>query len=86
MRGWARDGSVARRGRPPSARAAQAMVVHVKLRLYPGEDDDLIAFVSRVPRGLLAASVKRALRDGRQTDAPAVEDDALFSVLGGLVD
>ena len=62
------------------------MVVYVKMRLYPGEDDDLIAFVHGIPRGLLAASIKRALREGIQADVPAKQGDDLLSLLDDLVD
>lgn len=55
---------MARPGRPKSERAASAQIVRVKLRLYPGEDDDLIAFFGVIPVGLRAISVKRALREG----------------------
>ena len=55
---------MARRGRPKSARAASAQIVRLKLRLYPGEDDDLIAYFERIPSGLRSLTVKRALRDG----------------------
>ena len=75
-----------KRGRPRSSRAAEARVVYVKMRLYPGEDDDLIAFVQSIPKGLLAASIKRALRDGVRDDAPAAEDGELLSMLDDLVD
>lgn len=60
---------MARPGRPKSARAASAQIVRLKLRLYPGEDDDLIAFFGDIPLGLRAASVKRALREGASFDA-----------------
>jgi len=55
---------MARRGRPPSPQAASAKVVHIKLRLYPGEDDDLIAFFDAIIPRLRAAIVKQALRSG----------------------
>ena len=55
---------MAKRGRPRSERSARAQIVRLKLCLYPGEDDDLIAFFERIPFGLKAASVKRALREG----------------------
>jgi hypothetical protein len=77
---------VGKRGRPRSQRAAAARIVYLKMRLYPGEDDDLIAFVAGIPKGLLAASIKRALRDGVQGDAPAVRNDELLSLLDDLVD
>ena len=75
-----------KKGRPRSQRAAAARIVYVKMRLYPGEDDDLIAFLADIPRGLLAASIKRALRDGVQGDAPGVRNEELLSLLDDLVD
>jgi hypothetical protein len=67
---------MARLGRPSSPRAASARVVHIKLRLYAGEDDDLIAFFSTIPARLRAEMVKQALRNGVQaTDQRAVSDD-----------
>lgn len=77
---------VARRGRPPSERARQALKVYVKLRLYPGDDDDLITFVQGVPKGLLASSVKRALRDGIHLPLDGGSDEELLATLDGLVD
>ncbi len=55
---------MAKRGRPPSPRAAAATIVNVKMRLYPDEDDDLIRFFASVPRRLRAVMVKQALRSG----------------------
>jgi hypothetical protein len=76
---------VARRGRPPSPRAA--VDVQIKLRLYQGEDDDLIAFFSSIPDGLRAVSVKGALRDGARVeeDASSSDDDELLDALDGFV-
>lgn len=70
---------MAKRGRPPSPRAAAARIVHVKLRLYPGEDDDLSAFFDECLPRLRAAMVKQALRSGTK-DVSAVldpEDEAM---------
>ena len=78
---------MAKRGRPPSVRAASAWVVQIKLRLYPGEDDDLIAFLAGVPRRLRAAMVKRALRSGvgGQIDVDEAESDELLDALDEFV-
>ena len=78
---------VARRGRPPSQRAAGAEIVLIKLRLYPAEDDDLIAFFSSIPAGLRAMSVKRALRNGVRVedDAMPSDDDTLLDALDAFV-
>ena len=70
------------RGRPRSNRKTQ--IVQVKLRLYPEEDDDLIAFFDSIPRRLRAAMVKQALRSG----APTVEenhDEDLFDALDAFI-
>jgi len=76
---------MARRGRPPSQRAASAQVVHIKLRLYPGDDDDLIVFFATVVPGLRAAMVKQALRSGMSMTYRADGRDELFDVLDSLV-
>ena len=78
---------MARRGRPPSARAASARAVQIKLRLYPDEDDDLIAFFAGVPERLRAVMVKRALRSGvqGQLDVDAAESDELLDALDEFV-
>ena len=79
---------MAARGRPRSARAASARIVRIKLRLYPGEDEDLIAFFTAVPHRLRAAMVKRALRSGVLTESEdiATEDDELLKALDAFVD
>ena len=65
-----------KRGRPRSTRTASALTTHIKLRLYPGEDDDLIAFFRGIPLGLRAAMVKRGLWSGMaDTPSPSVADD-----------
>lgn len=51
-----------RRGRPVASN--RPLVVPVKLRLYPGMDDDLIAWLDDVPAGARAVAVKSALRSG----------------------
>lgn len=78
---------VARRGRPRSSRAAAAEIVLIKLRLYPVEDVDLIAFFSSIPAGLRAVSVKQALRDGvrMEDDVVASGNDALLDALDAFV-
>ena len=79
---------MARIGRPPSQRAATARLIYVKMRLYLGEDDDLIAFFEGIPRGLRAAMVKRALRSGVQVTVHEAEEEsqALIDALEALVD
>ena len=78
------DGRV-RGGRPRSQRAASARVVRIKLRLYPGEDDDLIAFFANVPKGLRATMVKMALRSGVEGRVETVEDEDMTDALGSFV-
>ena len=72
---------------PRSARAASAKVIRIKLRLYPGEDDDLILFFDGIPTGLRATSVKIALRSGVATgpDVYETQDDHLMDALEDLI-
>lgn len=76
-----------KRGRPRSTRAASALTTYIKLRLYPGEDDDLIAFFGDIPLGLRAAMVKRGLRSG-MADIPSqsvAEDDDLLDAMDAFI-
>jgi hypothetical protein len=50
-------------------------VAHIKLRLYPGEDDDLIAFFDGIIPRLRAAMVKQALREGAVSCASCSPSD-----------
>jgi hypothetical protein len=60
--------------------------VHVKLRLYPGEDDDLIAFFDQSLPRLRAAMVKRALRSGTTIPADVLDpDEEAMEMLDSLV-
>lgn len=77
---------MARRERPPSPRAASARVVHFKLRLYSGKDDDMIAFFDAIVPRLRAALVKQTLRSGNGLAGNRVEtNDETFDVLELLV-
>ena len=76
---------MARRGRPPSSRAASARVVHVKLRLYPGEDDDLISFFDAIIPRLRAAMVKQALREGTHGGDRTQPADDLLAALDSFL-
>jgi hypothetical protein len=78
---------MAKRGRPRSPRAASAQIIHTKLRLYPGEDNDLIAFFAEIPLGDRAARIKQALRSGINTEAsPGVDlDDDLLEALEAFI-
>jgi hypothetical protein len=76
-----------KRGRPPSPRAASAKMIHIKLRLYPGEDDDLIAFFDDIIPRLRAARVKQVLRSGIN-DSQYLgnsKDDGILDALDVLV-
>lgn len=62
--------------------------MNVKMRLYPGEDHDLIEFFASIPRRLRAGMVKQGLRSGVQTGchkAP-IQEDQLCELLEALVD
>ena len=76
-----------RPGRPRSPRAASAQIVRIKLRLYPGEDDDLIGFFASIPPRLRALSVKLALRSGVQSATTDTEshDETLLDNLDEFV-
>ncbi|MHB1458568.1 MAG: hypothetical protein ACYC0V_16790 [Armatimonadota bacterium] len=76
-----------KRGRPPSPRAASARMIHIKLRLYPGEDDDLIAFFDGIIPRLRAALVKQALRSGTSTNGlnSSPNDGDIFEALDSFV-
>jgi hypothetical protein len=58
------------------------------MRLYVGEDDDLIDFFTAIPRRLRAAMVKQALRSGvcGNCDEALNPEDELFEALEALVD
>jgi hypothetical protein len=61
-------------------------MIHIKLRLYPGEDDDLITFFDGIIPRLRAAIVKQALRSGTQGTSIAMpSDDGLLDALDLLV-
>jgi hypothetical protein len=78
---------VSTRGRPRSDRAASAKAINIKLRLYPGEDDDLILFFDSIPQRLRAIMVKQALRSGTQSshsDEPPDEEE-LLDALDSLI-
>ena len=72
-----------KRGRPKLSQKVQ--VIQVKLRLYDGGDDDLIAFFTHIPPRLRAAMVKRALRSGMR-ETPSEKQDDMFGALDSLVE
>jgi len=51
-------------GRKGGRPRRETVVVRVKLRLHPGEDDDLIAFFASLPKRGRARAVIGALRSG----------------------
>jgi hypothetical protein len=70
------------RGRP--AATSPIWECHIHLRLRVGEDDDLIAFLSKLLPRKRAVSLKTALRTGSVTLSPAddgVSDDELLASL-----
>ncbi|MCP4536644.1 MAG: hypothetical protein GY832_05815 [Chloroflexi bacterium] len=76
---------MAKRGRPRLEQPP--IVVNLKLRLYVGMDDDLIAFFDAIPPGFRAGKVKQALQSGATTvdlaDLP--DDDEITDALDALV-
>jgi len=78
---------VAKIGRPRTERAASARIVQIKLRLYPGEDDDLMAFFDVIPERLRAVMVKRSLRSGIQGEenSDMDGDDEMLDILDELI-
>jgi len=75
-------------GRPPLTPEEEPVIIQVKLRLYPGDDDDLKDFFEGIPSGYRADAVKAALRSGNIgtveiDDLPA--DDVLAGALEGLL-
>jgi len=58
------------------------------MRLYAGEDDDLIDFFASIPRRLRAAMVKQALRSGVRTsgDETLNQEEELFEALEAFID
>lgn len=75
-----------KRGRP--RRTATPGVYNVKLVLYPGQDDDLIAYLDAAPARKRAAAIKTAMRSGnidtaRLDDLP--DDELLLSAFESLL-
>jgi len=73
-------------GRPELA--DPPVVVQIKLRLYLGQDDDLIAWFDGIPTGLRSAMVKSALRTGAGSvslaDLP--DEDEMVQALDDLME
>lgn len=77
---------MARRGRPKLAQPPK--IYFIKLRLYPGQDDDLIAFLAGAPHRLRSAAVKGALRTGHlstRLDGLPAGDDLAEALDGPMV-
>ena len=71
-----------RGGRP----RRETVIVRVKLRLHPGEDDDLIAFFASLPKRGRARAVIGALRSGdiRQVLVDeGIDDDEMADAFEG---
>jgi hypothetical protein len=70
------------RGRP--AFEGQTWDCQVHLRLRVGEDDDLIAFLSKIPARRRVSAIKAALRSGgmslNQADDGHAEDELLSAL------
>lgn len=70
------------RGRP--AFEGQTWECHLHLRLRVGEDDDLIAFLSKLPPRKRAVTIKAALRTGgaslHQIEVGVPDDELLESL------
>ena len=74
----------ARRGRP----RCETIIVQIKLRLHPGEDDDLIAFFAGLPPRSRANGVKTAMRSGNlASNVPGddVDEDDIAEALEGFL-
>lgn len=66
--------SKSKRGRKP--KEGELKVFDIRLRLWVGEDDDLIAFLESVPSGQRPTGLKIALRSGGAlTDLDPVAPD-----------
>lgn len=67
------------------ARRINVVIIPLKLWLLPGRDDDLIAYLERVPPRGRAAAVLRAMRGGLQNQPmPISEQDEANTILDSL--
>jgi hypothetical protein len=72
-------------GRPPLER--QPVIINVKIMLYPGHDDDLIAVMAQVPARQRATAVKSMMRSGKlivSQTANGPDDSELDDALDNL--
>jgi len=62
-------------------------VYRITLRLWEGEDDDLIAFLEAAPGGRKVAAAKQAMRGGNLAvdRDDEIDDDDLFDLVDGLL-
>ena len=75
-------------GRPPLDNPPT--VVHIALRLYPGQDDDLKTWLLSLPEGYMSAAVKARLRSGKAAHSlaevfAALPDDDLDAAFDTLI-
>ena len=70
-------------GRP--RKTGNLSIFRIKLRLWEGEDDDLIAFLQTVPAGKRSAAVKTAMRSGK-IETLVIDDLADEDDLASLAD
>ena len=62
------------------------LMVQIKLRLYTGRDDDLVAFLEGIEPGLRSAWVKQALRSRIEDESAVSENsEAVFDVTASLL-
>ena len=60
-----------RTGRPPLPKDQRPIRIETALRLYPGRDDELIAYFAAFKPGQYATAIKRALLAGALVGLPA---------------
>ena len=65
--------------------AVRPVIWGIKLSLYPGVDDDLIALRKSTPDGQQAALIKHSIRYGRPTPVTAETDADLEARLADLL-
>lgn len=65
----------------------ETVVIQIKMRLHPGQDDDLLQWFEQMPRRLRAPAVKAALRAGGMTLAVAdvPDDDEITAAMDALL-
>mgnify|MGYP001270374673 CR=1 FL=1 len=74
--------------RPPLSEEDKPIIIMVKLRLYPGRHDRLIAFFKRIPDRLRAASVIQVMNGGSLDTLNIDElpsDDDIMASFDGLL-